>query len=78
MEIRAGDVFYIPPGDDGWVVGNEPFVSLHLMGAGDSLGNTRNSEFWPPHEACEQKEKDNVEFSCYRSAYCQDAAHRSA
>ena len=34
IEMRAGDVVYIPPGHDSWVVGNEPYVSLHFMGAG--------------------------------------------
>lgn len=32
-ELRAGDVFYIPPGHDSWVVGEEPYVSLHFLGA---------------------------------------------
>jgi hypothetical protein len=31
--MRAGDVFYIAPGHDSWVVGDEPYVSLHFMGA---------------------------------------------
>jgi quercetin dioxygenase-like cupin family protein len=32
--MRAGDVFYIPPiPHDSWVVGDEPYVSLHFMGA---------------------------------------------
>jgi quercetin dioxygenase-like cupin family protein len=35
IEMHPGDVFYIPPGHDSWVVGNEPYVSLHFMGAGD-------------------------------------------
>jgi quercetin dioxygenase-like cupin family protein len=35
IEMRAGDVFYVPPGHDSWVVGNQPYVSLHFMGAGD-------------------------------------------
>jgi ethanolamine utilization protein EutQ (cupin superfamily) len=35
VEMRAGDIFYIPPGHDSWVVGNEPYVSLHFLGAGD-------------------------------------------
>ena len=35
IEMRAGDVFYIAPGHDSWVVGDEPYVSLHLMGATD-------------------------------------------
>ena len=34
IEMRAGD-FYIPPGHDSWVVGEEPYVSLHLLGAGE-------------------------------------------
>ena len=37
-ELRAGNLFYIPPGPpghDSWVVGDEPYVSLHFMGAHD-------------------------------------------
>jgi quercetin dioxygenase-like cupin family protein len=33
IEMKAGDVFYIAPGHDSWVVGQEPYVSLHLLGA---------------------------------------------
>ena len=34
-EMRAGDLFYVPPEPhDSWVVGDEPYVSLHLLGAG--------------------------------------------
>ena len=34
IEMRAGDLFYIPPeGHDSWVVGDEPYVSLHFLGA---------------------------------------------
>ena len=39
IEMRAGDLFYIPPGHDSWVVGNEPYVSLHFMGAADYARN---------------------------------------
>ena len=35
QEMRAGDLFYVPPGHDSWVVGDEPYVSLHFLGAGD-------------------------------------------
>jgi hypothetical protein len=38
FEMRAGNLFYIPPGPpghDSWVVGDEPYVSLHFLGAGD-------------------------------------------
>jgi quercetin dioxygenase-like cupin family protein len=35
IEMRAGDVFYIGPGHDSWVVGDEPYVSLHFMGASE-------------------------------------------
>jgi quercetin dioxygenase-like cupin family protein len=33
IEMKPGDVFYIAPGHDSWVVGTEPYVSIHLMGA---------------------------------------------
>jgi uncharacterized cupin superfamily protein len=33
IEMKAGDVFYIAPGHDSWVAGNEPYVSLHFLGA---------------------------------------------
>ena len=35
IEMREGDVFFIPPGHDSWVVGDEPYVSLHFAGAKD-------------------------------------------
>ena len=34
IELRAGALFYIPPTPhDSWVVGDEPYVSIHLLGA---------------------------------------------
>jgi quercetin dioxygenase-like cupin family protein len=34
VELRAGELFYIPPvPHDSWVIGDEPYVSLHLVGA---------------------------------------------
>ena len=33
--MEPGDFFYIPPGHDSWVVGDEPYVSLHIMGGED-------------------------------------------
>src|SRR5678816_3657344 len=33
VEVGPGDLFYVPPGHDSWVVGDEPYVSLHLHGA---------------------------------------------
>ena len=34
IELRPGDLFYIPPAPhDSWVVGDEPYVSLHFLGA---------------------------------------------
>ena len=35
FEMKAGDLFYIAPGHDSWVVGDGPYVSLHFMGATD-------------------------------------------
>jgi quercetin dioxygenase-like cupin family protein len=31
--MQPGDFFYVPPGHDSWVVGDEPYVSLHIMGS---------------------------------------------
>jgi mannose-6-phosphate isomerase-like protein (cupin superfamily) len=37
FDLTAGTIFYIPPEPhDSWVVGDEPYVSLHLMGGGQS------------------------------------------
>lgn len=34
IELRAGELFYIPSvPHDSWVVGDEPYVSLHFAGA---------------------------------------------
>jgi hypothetical protein len=34
QELRAGMLFYIPAvPHDSWVVGSEPYVSLHFLGA---------------------------------------------
>lgn len=36
VEMRAGDLFHVPGAPhDSWVIGDEPYVSLHFMGAGD-------------------------------------------
>jgi len=34
VHLTAGAVFYVPPAPhDSWVVGDEPYVSLHFLGA---------------------------------------------
>jgi hypothetical protein len=34
FDLTAGTIFYIPPAPhDSWVVGDVPYVSLHLLGA---------------------------------------------
>ena len=35
MTIRAGDSYTIPPGHDAWVVGDQPFVGIEVMSAGE-------------------------------------------
>lgn len=35
VEMRAGDAFHITGEHDSWVIGDVPYVSLHLMGAGE-------------------------------------------
>ncbi len=32
-EFQAGDVAYIPPGHDAWVIGNEPLIGIDFTGA---------------------------------------------
>jgi ethanolamine utilization protein EutQ (cupin superfamily) len=31
--LKPGDLFHVAPGHDSWVVGDEPYVSLHFLGA---------------------------------------------
>jgi quercetin dioxygenase-like cupin family protein len=34
MELTEGNLFYIPPAPhDSWVIGPEPYISLHFLGA---------------------------------------------
>ena len=34
VELTAGAVFYVPPlAHDSWVIGDEPYISLHFLGA---------------------------------------------
>jgi quercetin dioxygenase-like cupin family protein len=33
--LKEGELFYVPPGHDSWVVGDEPYVSLHILGSDD-------------------------------------------
>ena len=34
VELTAGSLFYVPPAPhDSWVIGDEPYVSLHFLGA---------------------------------------------
>jgi quercetin dioxygenase-like cupin family protein len=33
VTMRRGDFFHIAPGHDSWVVGDEPYVSLHFLGS---------------------------------------------
>ena len=34
-EITPGDLFFVAPGHDSWVIGDKPYVSLHFLGATD-------------------------------------------
>jgi quercetin dioxygenase-like cupin family protein len=33
LDLTPGDLFHVAPGHDSWVVGDEPYVSLHFLGA---------------------------------------------
>ena len=39
-ELGPGDLFAVAPGHDSWVIGDEPYVSLHLLGAGSYAKGT--------------------------------------
>ncbi len=32
-ELTPGDLFHVRAGHDSWVIGDDPYVSLHLLGA---------------------------------------------
>lgn len=38
--VRAGDLFYVAPGHDFWVIGEQSYVSLHFLGAKDYVKQT--------------------------------------
>jgi hypothetical protein len=40
--VERGDLFAIPGGHDSWVVGDEPYVSLHLQGAAAYVAEERD------------------------------------
>ena len=47
VEMKAGDIFYVPPGPpghDSWVVGDEPYVSLHLLWAIDYSSHSTSAK----------------------------------
>ena len=34
VKLTAGSFFYVPPAPhDSWVIGNEPYISIHFLGA---------------------------------------------
>ena len=43
VELHAGELFHIPPiPHDSWVVGDQPYVSLHFLGAEHYAKSKRN------------------------------------
>ena len=34
-ELAPGDLFHVAAGHDSWVIGDEPYVSLHFLGVAD-------------------------------------------
>jgi quercetin dioxygenase-like cupin family protein len=44
FEMSAGDLFFIEPGHDSWVVGDEPYVSIHLMGANEYAKHAKEAK----------------------------------
>ena len=44
FEIGPGDVSFVPPGHDAWVVGNEPVVGIEFVGARTATGLSKKTE----------------------------------
>jgi quercetin dioxygenase-like cupin family protein len=42
-ELTPGDLFFVAPGHDSWVIGDEPYVSLHLQGATEYAAHDRST-----------------------------------
>jgi hypothetical protein len=38
--VAPGDFFHVPPGHDSRVIGDEPYVSLHVMGSEGYAGTS--------------------------------------
>jgi quercetin dioxygenase-like cupin family protein len=49
-EVKAGDVFDMPPGQDMWTMGNEPYVAIDFT-AGSHLASPQDSTTPPDHHA---------------------------
>jgi len=43
VELKAGDIFHVAAGHDSWVLGDEPYVSLHVLGARDYASHEKTS-----------------------------------
>jgi hypothetical protein len=43
FEIGPGDVSFVPPGHDAWVVGEEPAVGIEFVGARIATGMSKTS-----------------------------------
>ena len=48
VEIEPGDLCHIPSGHDAWVVGDEPYVSLHFAGTSEYAQKAATRSHDPP------------------------------
>ena len=67
VEMNAGDLFFIAPGHDSWVVGDETYVSLHFMGAAD-YATERSDALIPAHRCYESQSTASAEAQPRREA----------
>jgi hypothetical protein len=44
QEFGPGEVSYVPPGHDAWVVGNEPFVAIDFTGMKEYAASTSSKK----------------------------------
>jgi len=43
FELTPGDLFHVGSGHDSWVIGDEPYVSLHFLGATEYAKDPRSA-----------------------------------
>ncbi len=84
VELRAGELFYIPPvPHDSWVIGDQPYVSLHFLGAESRKVREEklirpqiSADYFWPEKFCGSESAKSVHH-CPRSPFRKSASVRA-